>query len=158
MTVQDRITLKNFKHAQFASEETLCFEATVCFDGKAFATAGNDGQGGDTVISRLYDRKQQQYRPDTEQIMAQAVAYAHTLPDEVTQWDDPQGPTGKLTIKQTLVTVVDALSEEAGDDKRLRGIFRRAMNARVLFVKNGQMMSTRSTNRKMDANFRATER
>ena len=34
---QDRITLKHLKVADFASEETLCFNATVLFDGVAIA-------------------------------------------------------------------------------------------------------------------------
>ncbi|WP_166737498.1 hypothetical protein [Pseudomonas aeruginosa] len=34
ITRQDRITLKNLKVADFASEETLCFTATVMFDGR----------------------------------------------------------------------------------------------------------------------------
>ncbi len=36
---QDRIALKNLKVAQFASEETLCFTATVLFDGIAIVQA-----------------------------------------------------------------------------------------------------------------------
>ena len=43
---QDRIALKSLKVAQFASEETLCFTATVLFDGIATAQARNDGRGG----------------------------------------------------------------------------------------------------------------
>jgi len=40
------ITLKNIKHAAFASQETHCFEATVYLDGKRFCTVENDGRGG----------------------------------------------------------------------------------------------------------------
>lgn len=40
------ITVKNVKIAEFASEETLCFEATVYVDGKRAFTAHNDGHGG----------------------------------------------------------------------------------------------------------------
>ena len=43
ITQQDRITLKNLKVADFASEETLCFTATVVFDGTPIAEARNDG-------------------------------------------------------------------------------------------------------------------
>jgi len=41
-----KITLKNFKHAEFASHETNCFEATVYLDGKKFGNVENDGHGG----------------------------------------------------------------------------------------------------------------
>ena len=37
ITKQDRITLKNLKVADFASEETMCFSATVVFDGTPIA-------------------------------------------------------------------------------------------------------------------------
>jgi hypothetical protein len=40
------ITLKNLKHAEFASEETHCYSATVYLDGKRFCLASNDGHGG----------------------------------------------------------------------------------------------------------------
>lgn len=41
-----KITVKNVKIAQFASEETLCFEASVYLDGKKAFVASNDGRGG----------------------------------------------------------------------------------------------------------------
>ncbi len=41
-----KLTIKNLKVAKFASEETLCFEATVYVDGKRSFTASNDGHGG----------------------------------------------------------------------------------------------------------------
>jgi hypothetical protein len=45
-----KITLKNFKHAAFASQETYCFEATVYIDGKKAGTASNEGHGGCTFV------------------------------------------------------------------------------------------------------------
>lgn len=44
------ITLKNFKHAAFASQETYCFQATVYADGKKVGVASNEGHGGSTFI------------------------------------------------------------------------------------------------------------
>ena len=41
-----KIELKNIKYAEFASQETHCFEASVYIDGKRAGTVGNDGQGG----------------------------------------------------------------------------------------------------------------
>lgn len=40
------VTLKNVKHAAFASEETFCYEATAYVDGKRFCIVSNDGHGG----------------------------------------------------------------------------------------------------------------
>lgn len=53
ITKQDRITLKNLKVADFASEETLCFTATIVFDGTPIAEARNDGHGGSTFLRAL---------------------------------------------------------------------------------------------------------
>lgn len=41
-----KITVKNLKVAAFASEETLCFNATVYVDGKPAFAAANQGHGG----------------------------------------------------------------------------------------------------------------
>jgi hypothetical protein len=46
MNEQTRITLAKVKYAAFASEETLCFEATVLFDGNPVCIVSNDGHGG----------------------------------------------------------------------------------------------------------------
>lgn len=45
-----QIELKNLKYAAFASEETLCFNATVYIDGVKAGTADSDGKGGATRI------------------------------------------------------------------------------------------------------------
>ena len=45
-----KYSLKAFKYAKFASHETNCFSATVCYDGKAVGHAENDGQGGSTIV------------------------------------------------------------------------------------------------------------
>jgi len=42
------IELKNLKVAEFASEETTCYEATVYVDGKRFCIASNQGHGGES--------------------------------------------------------------------------------------------------------------
>jgi len=40
------ITLKSIKYAEFASQETYCYEATLYVDGKRFAKVSNQGHGG----------------------------------------------------------------------------------------------------------------
>lgn len=44
--MKPKITLKNIKHAEFASEETYCFEATVYVNGNRLCYVKNDGHGG----------------------------------------------------------------------------------------------------------------
>lgn len=41
------ISLKNFKYYDSMSEETLCFEASVYFNGKRIGDVRNDGHGGE---------------------------------------------------------------------------------------------------------------
>lgn len=67
ITKQDRITLKNLKVADFASEETMCFSATVVFDGTPIAEARNDGHGGSTFVRALNGKAA---------LLAQAEAFA----------------------------------------------------------------------------------
>jgi len=44
------VTIKNVKHAAFASHETACFDATVYIDGKKAGTVSNDGQGAPDIF------------------------------------------------------------------------------------------------------------
>src|SRR3546814_5318593 len=71
ITKQDRITLKTLKVADFASEETMCFSATVVFDGTPIAEARNDGHGGSTFLRALSGKAA---------LLAQAEAFAKGLP------------------------------------------------------------------------------
>ena len=66
------IKIKNLKVAEFASEETLCFECSVYVDGKRAFTAHNDGRGGCNYYDPI---KGQDY-----QVERDAEAYAQTLP------------------------------------------------------------------------------
>lgn len=40
------LELRNVKHAEFASEETACYRATLYVDGRKFCEVSNDGHGG----------------------------------------------------------------------------------------------------------------
>ena len=42
----DVVELKGFKHSEFASHETHCFEASAYLNGKRIGVVSNDGQGG----------------------------------------------------------------------------------------------------------------
>jgi len=42
----DELKLKGFKHAEFASHETHCYEASVYFNGKRIGNISNEGHGG----------------------------------------------------------------------------------------------------------------
>ncbi len=128
---QDRIALKNLKVAQFASEETLCFTATVLFDGVAIAQARNDGRGGATFLHALEGKAAQ---------LSDAGQFAKGLPPVrfeggVTGQDDVP-----LIIEMTLDFLVDQLAETQYADRKLRTAFARDIGNKVLFIKNGKLL------------------
>lgn len=48
--LSDRFSFKSFKHFKSMSEETMCFEAALFFDGKKVGYARNMGHGGETDV------------------------------------------------------------------------------------------------------------
>ncbi len=128
---QQRVSLKNLKVADFASEETLCFTATVLFDGEPIADANNDGHGGMTFV-RARDGKRSK--------LAEAEEFAASLPPDVTEYDDPQDRSRKLTIEITLDYLVDHLANTMHADKKIRAAFNRDIGNKVLFVKDGKLL------------------
>jgi len=128
---QSRITLKSLKVAQFASEETLCFTATVLFDGNAIAQARNDGRGGSTFLHALEGKAAQ---------LSDAGQFAKGLPPVrfeggITGQDD-----APLIIDMTLDFLVDQLAETLHADRKLRTAFNRDIGNKVLFIKNGKLL------------------
>ena len=41
-----KVEVRNVKEAKFASDETMCFQATIVIDDKVAGTVSNDGHGG----------------------------------------------------------------------------------------------------------------
>ena len=127
ITRQDRITLKNLKVADFASEETLCFTATVMFDGRPIAEARNDGHGGSTFVRALQGQAA---------LLAQAEEFAKSLPPaslDVEREDDEP-----LLIDMTLDFLVDQLADAMHAERKLRTAFNRDIGNKVLFIKDGR--------------------
>jgi hypothetical protein len=52
-----RLELKAIKYAKFMSQETACYEGKIYVDGKFFATAINEGQGGPDAYHRNLNYK-----------------------------------------------------------------------------------------------------
>jgi len=57
-----KIELKNFKYAEFASEETLCFTASVYVDGTRMFTASNSGKGEENRIEPVKGKSREDVR------------------------------------------------------------------------------------------------
>ena len=128
---QTRITIKRLKVASFASEETLCYEATVLLDGLPIAQARNDGHGGMTFLKPIRG---------AEDKLKAAEAFAKALPPLITEHSDPQGHTHNLELPMSLEFLVDLLASHEHDDKRLRGIFRKDFTKKILFVADNQLL------------------
>ncbi len=103
------IELKKFKHAAFASEETLCFKATVYVDGKKFGEASNNGQGGCTNIY---------VAPENREWLKQVEAYCRTLPGVASPLDGAMLP-------MDFEFLIDTLAHEKLIEKELRSTMQR---------------------------------
>jgi len=129
ITKQARITLKNLKVADFASEETLCFTATVVFDGTPIAEARNDGHGGSTFI-----RAQQ----GKAALLVLAEEFAKGLPPA--SLDLEREDAEPLVIDITLDFLVDQLADAIHAERKVRTAFNRDIGNKVLFVKDGKLL------------------
>ncbi|RQR79199.1 hypothetical protein DIE11_17560 [Burkholderia sp. Bp9012] len=127
---QERIRLKNLKVADFASEETLCFSATVLFDGKPIAEARNEGFGGPTHLRPL---------TGAQAALAEAEAYASTLPPYTFNRPGSTGPSSDDALDMSLDFLVDLLAEELHAGRKLRAAFNRDIGNKALFVRDGTL-------------------
>ena len=107
-----KIELKNFKHSDFASQETYCFEASVYIDGKKAGTVSNQGCGGC-----------HSYHPNT--LYPLLKAEADKLPPHEWRLNEEV-----LTIQPDADTIISELVTEALTAKDLKSGMRR----RILFV------------------------
>lgn len=137
---QTRITLKRLKVADFASEETLCFEATVLLDGLPIAEARNGGHGGVTILRSING---------AEAKLRAAEAFAKTLPPLITDNPDPTDPTRKLELPMSLDFLVDLLASHEHEDKRLTTLFKRDLAKKVLFVVDNRLLYLKGVNLKI---------
>ena len=131
ITTQGRVTLKHLKVADFASEETLCFNATVLFDGVAIAEARNDGHGGSTFIRALGGQAAR---------LAEAEAFASSLPPDTLEGGISGEDDDPLVIDITLDYLVDHLAEAQHAERKLRTAYARDIANKVLFIKNGKLL------------------
>ncbi len=129
ITKQNRITLKNLKVADFASEETLCFNATVVFDGTPIAEARNDGHGGSTFLRALNGKAA---------LLAQAEAFAKGLPP--TPLDLGQEGEDPHYIDMTLDFLIDELADAMHAERKVRAAFNRALGNTVPIIKDGNLL------------------
>jgi len=123
------ITVKNLKIAEFASEETLCFEATVYVDGVRSFTAHNDGRGGPNYYHALPNK-----RGKSLKAIKDVTDYAKTLPLVQSSIEDEDDPSGYFTYSPNIHHLVDAAVEAAQLERELKRVLRK-----VAIFKDGQI-------------------
>lgn len=112
------ITLKNIKHAEFSSQETHCFEATVYVDGKRSFIAKNDGHGGCDYYHPVKDNTQQNVNAMIKKINAELG----------------KEKTSQYNLDNCLEFVVCDLINEYLTDKEIKRVLKK-----VCCVKNEQL-------------------
>lgn len=105
------IKIKNLKTIAAASEETLCFGATVCINGVASFVASNSGKGGCNDYSP-YGRVDKDTYPKFRKLLGDVSEWIATLP-KVKLSDT-------LIIKPDLDLIIDDLIEAEGVAKKLK--------------------------------------
>jgi hypothetical protein len=136
---QTRISLIRLKVADFASQETLCFEATVLLDGIPIAQAHNEGSGGMTMLRAI---------TGAEAKLAMAETFAKGLPPLISKYPDPHDATRRLELPMSLEFLVDLLAGDEHENKRVQSLFRRDFTRKVLFVADNQLRYLKGVNRK----------
>jgi len=106
------LEVKNVKYSQFASEETMCFQCSVHWDGKKAAFAKNNGMGGETYI----------YWDDRE-VQKTATEWAAKQPKIVTDIEESDG--SMFSYPYSLESGIDVLVEEFLEKRDLRKVLRK---------------------------------
>lgn len=116
------LELKNVKHAEFASQETNCYEASLYADGKRIAVVSNEGHGGPDMVDAI-----------NIDALAKAEAWIVTLPEIVSEFIEDDGTP--WTYAPTLETVCGDLLATHLVSKDLK----RLLKSRVLFLIGGEL-------------------
>lgn len=132
-----RITLAKFKVAKFASEETLCFEAEVYFDGKLLGRAFNDGHGGQTSVHAVRGGSHNEHYQAAE-------AYAKSLGPVTVK--SSLADREDFTYEMTLDHVVDDLANQAMLRRDVEASLRRSLKKKCVYIKDGELWNSKPKN------------
>ena len=103
--IRKRITLKGLKHAAFASQETLCFSASIYLDGRKVGDVHSDGMGGDACLyfaDYMVERN-----------------LANEIRDAIQRFD------GETTPRMGLSDLVVDIAEEMVEEKKIAAFIKR---------------------------------
>lgn len=147
--MEPEIQIKNLKVAEFASEETLCFQATVYVDGKPFCEASNEGRGGENNFRKIPRGPQLledairkvglRIRPDAFETHAEArkanEASGLTPGKNWNEWEKAY-EEGRVAVTDR--EAFDHAVDRAVNDALLLRDLKRALKNRILFTKDGE--------------------
>ena len=121
-----KIELKNFKHAEFASHETNCYEATVYVDGKRAFFASNEGHGGADFYEPLHaeGKDPKQARLEFDAVMEKVEAHCATLP----KWGSKFGGEDNMDVD------LEILIGNLIDKKLMEKALKKLLKSRVLML------------------------
>lgn len=118
--------LKNIKHAEFASQETNCYNATLYVDGKPFAQVGNEGHGGCD-----FEYADPRTGLDNKAFYEKYKAITATLPSEVAY----EGTSREFTMEGSIEGVCSNLLTEWLINRDIKKILKRVSVVRPDFKK-----------------------
>ena len=121
-----RLELKSIKYVKFMSRETACYEGKIYVDGKFFATAINDGQGGPDALERNF-----KYKGDWNATFKEIDAFFARLP----KLDSEYFPDG---MEQTLELWCGKQLDRHLAKRDLYRLFK----TKILYTEDGSTMYT----------------
>ena len=121
-----KIELKSFKHSEFSSYETHCYEATVWVDGKRAFYASNEGHGGADFYEPLHaeGKDPKEARSEFDVVMAKVETHCATLP----KWGSEFG--GEDTMDVDLEILIGNIINKMLTSKKLK----KSLKKKVLFI------------------------
>lgn len=127
------LELKNVKYAEFASDDSNCFSATLYLDGRALCTAMNEGHGGPDNIHPVKGRTQEEINAlDTA-----LQAMDKPPPDDAEDWLKKLWANGiRSGIEEKIGELLIAHLNERANKQRLKRLLR---TKTVFFTKDGSV-------------------
>ena len=119
-----KIELRGIKYSAFASQETLCYEASIYIDGVRVGTVDNDGRGGSDNVHPW-------------EVAERIDEYAKKLPKFTCEWIDKE--TGKPgEIHQNHEIIFGELMNDHLIKKDLKGF----LASKIVYTSDGKLYAT----------------